>query len=432
MRRKESLGLGWLLLLLVVGLPVTVFLAWKEQKPLSAPSETRNSAAPPDVGTMPEEHFQEESAPSQTPAPNTGTPGAEPVKPPAETAVAVPGPASKKPAARAVSTPAPSEAPLPQKLNWADIAASPERWPSQTRLKAPVDFPISVGGKLSGSIRVPPGTSVKVVKIAKDRAEIVFAEYSAKVAFDQTTLDEQIMDGESRLEPKTAGKSAPPTQAPKPGATPPKNDGTSLVPEQNWGKPSGDERSNLIELLKVLEHDSRADKSLEVAEHPEIFRGVTLMMPIREALNKLGVGRNLIPMKSAILHPGIPLCFRTFPCKYSLVGETDDYFNLVTVVTDAADRVVAIQFACENPSSKMFAPQDDFLTYDFIHNRRKSATTLKVGCKVTSASDDVLLIESWLYDKRRDKCLEIVRWYLPKRIGNFLRHVIEARLDLAE
>ena len=381
---------------------------------------------------MPEENIREESAPSQAPVPNTVTPGDKPNNSTAETAAPAPRPAAKKPAAKTASTPVPSVTPLPQKLNWADIAASPERWPSQTRLKAPVDFPISVGGKLSGSIRVPPGTGVKVVKIAKDGAEIVFAEYSAKVAFDQTTLDEQIIDGEPRLGAKLADKSSPPPQGPKPDATPPKNDGTSLVPKQNWCKPPGDERANLIELLKILEHDSRADKSLEVAEHPEIYRGVTLMMPIREALNKLGVGRNLIPSKSAILHPGIPLYFRTFPCKYSLVGETDDYFNLVTIVTDGDDHVLGIQFACENPSSKMYDPQDDFMTYDFIHNRRKSATTLKVGCKVTATSDDVLLIESWLYDKRRDKCLEIVRWYLPKRIGNFLRHVIEARLDLAE
>ena len=204
-----------------------------------------------------------------------------------------------------------------------------------------------------------------------------------------------------------------------------------MVPQPNWCKVPGDERANLIELLKVLEHDSRADKSLEISEHPEILRGVTLMMPIREALAKLGVARDLIPTRSAVLHPGIPLYYRTFSCKYSLVGEPDDYFNLLTIVTDADDRVVGIQYVCENPSSKMYDPKDDFLTYDFIHHRRKSATTLKVGCEVTAASDDVLLIESWLFDERRDKCLEIVRWYLPKRVGNFLRHVIEARLDLA-
>jgi len=424
-RRKERLGLGWLLLLLVAGLPVAVFLAWKEQNPLLAPSETRtNTPAAAGMGTVPGKTPVEPS-PAQTAAPNTAVPSAEPESPPTKSESA-----SSKPKSMPASTPVPSEAPPTPKLDWAEIAASPERWPVQTRTRSPVDFPISVGGKLSGSTRVPPGTSVKVVKITEDGAEVAFSESSVKVDFDQTTLDEQLMNGESRPEPPTGGKSSGPAQAPKPAATPPKNDG-SLVPQQNWCKAPGDERANLIELLKVLEHDSRADQSLEVAEHPEILRGVTLMMPVREAMTKLGVGRDLIPMKSAVPHPGIPLYFRTFPCKYSLVGEPEDYFNLLTIVTDADDRVVGIQFVCENPSSKMYAPKDDFLTYDFIHNRRKSATTLKVGCEVTAASDDVLLIESWLFDERRDKCLEIVRWYLPKRIGNFLRHVIEARLDLA-
>ncbi len=106
--------------------------------------------------------------------------------------------------------------------------------------------------------------------------------------------------------------------------------------------------------------------------------------------------------------------------------------RLLADALDADDRVVGLQFVCENPSSKMYYPKEDFRTYNFINNRRKSSTTLKVGCEVTAVSDEVLMVESWLYDERRDKSLEIVRWYLPKRIANFLRHVIEARLDLAE
>jgi len=367
------------------------------------------------------------------PSPSTGVSGAEPEKPTAEASPTVPEPVSTKPQVKAASTPvSSSEPPPPQKMDWAEISASPEKWPSQTRLKAPVDFPISVGGKRSGSTRVPPGTSVRILKITEEGAEIAFAEYTAKVPCDQTTLEEQMKNGESRSEPQTVNKPPAPVTAPKTVATLPKNDGTSLIPQQNWCRSPGDERVNLIELLKVLDHDSRADKSLEISEHPEILRGVTLMMPIREAMAKLGVGKELIPTRSPVSHPGIPLYFRTFPCKYSLVGEPDDYFNLLTIITDADDRVVGLQFVCENPSSKMYYPQDGFVTYNFINNRRKSSTTLKVGCEVTPASDEVLMIESWLYDERRDKCLEIVRWYLPKRIANFLRHVIEARLDLAE
>ena len=432
-RRKQRLGLGWLLLLLVVGLPVAVFLAWKEQNPLPAISESRKISSDAPVMEAVPAAPPEESSPAETPAPKTAVPDAGPEKSPAEVPSKTPEPVSQKPEARAASasTPAPSEAPPTAKLDWAKIAASPELWPVQTRMKSSVDFPISVGGKPSGSTRVPPGTVVKIVKITEDGAEIAFAESSAKVAFDQTTLGDQVMNGESRPVLPTVEKSPAPAQPPRPAATPPKNDGSSLVPQQNWCKAPGDERANLIELLKVLEHDSRADKSLEISEHPEILRGVTLMMPIREAMAKLGVKLDLIPTKSAVLHPGIPLYFRTLPCKYSLVGQPDDYFNLLTIVTDADDRVVGIQFVCENPSSKMYFPKEDFRTYNFVTNRGKSSTTLKVGCEVTAASDEVLLIESWLYDERRDKSLEIVRWYLPKRIGNFLRHVIEARLDLA-
>ena len=430
-RRKQRSGLGWLLLLLILGLPAAVFLAWKEQNPLPARRETENPSST-GLGTLPGENVREESSPAQTPVPRAGVPGAEPGKSPVSAASTIPEPTPPKPPVKVASTPAPPEPPPPQKLNWAEIAANPERWPSQTLLKAPVDFPISVGGKRSGSTRVPPGTSVKVVKITGEGAEIAFAEYTAKVPCDQTTLEEQMKSGESRTQPQTAEKPPAPMAAPKAAATPPKNDGTSLIPQPNWCKSPGDERVNLIELLKILDHDSQADKSLEISEHPEILRGVTLMMPIREAMAKLGISKEPIPSRSPVSHPGIPLYFRTFPCKYSLVGEPDDYFNLLTVITDAEDRVVGLQFVCENPSSKMYYPKEDFRTYNFVNNRRKSSTKLKVGCEVTPASDDVLLIESWLFDERRDKSREIVRWYLPKRIANFLRQVVEARLDLAE
>ena len=264
MRRKESFGLGWLLLLLVVGLPVAVFLAWKEQNPLLAPSETRNNT--PDVagmGTVPEKN-QVQPSPAQTAAPNTAVPGAEPKIPPTKSE-----PVSSIPKAMPASTPTPSGAPPTPKLDWAEIAASPERWPVQTRTRTPVDFPISVGGKLSGSTRVPPGTSVKVVKITGEGAEVAFSESSVKVAFDQTTLDEQLMNGESRPAPPTAGKSSGPAPAPKPAATPPKNDG-SLVPQQNWCKAPGDERTNLI-----------GQRNFEAAFRRELTQWEAARKPIR-------------------------------------------------------------------------------------------------------------------------------------------------------
>ena len=297
-------------------------------------------------------------------------------------------------------------------------------------MKTPVDIAIFVGGKRSGSVRIPPGTNVKVVKILEDGAEIAFAEYSAKVALDQTTLGEQIVNpsSDARPDPLVAER---PAAAPKVETAAPSKSETALVPQQNWMNPSGDGRARLIELLKVLEHQTEADSSLEMTGHPEIYRGVTLMMPLRKALAQLGVSADLLPSRIPVAHPGIPLYVRPFPCKYSLVGEPDDYYNVLNILTDADDRVVGIQYVCESPRSKMYYPKEEFQTYNFLLDRQKASTSLKVGCQVTPFSNDVLQIESWLFDERQKKSLEIVRLYLPKRAANFLRHVIETRLAKA-
>ncbi|MEI8312968.1 MAG: hypothetical protein WCH98_19655, partial [Verrucomicrobiota bacterium] len=346
--------------------------------------------------------------------------------PDATAAVMPEPPQPEAPADPTGKNPLPPAPPPPQNIDWAEIATRPARWPAQTRTKSAVDFPITVGGKRSGATRVPAGANVKVVKIMEDGVEIAFAEYSTTVALDQTTLGEQIENppAETQPVPQVPERIAPAPKAP----APPKNDGASIVPQQKWKSPPGDGRSGLIELLKVLKHDSRADDSLEVGEHPEIYRGVTLMMPLRKALEQLGIGTDLIPSRVPVPHPGIPLYFRTFSCKYSLVGEPDDYFNVLNIVTDAEDCVVAIQFVCESPHSKMYFPKEEFQTYNFLLERKKASRALKVGCEVTPFSNDVLLVESWLFDDRHDKCLEIVRWYLPKRVANFLRYVIETRL----
>ncbi len=436
-RHKQRLGLGWLLLIPVAALPIAVYLAWKAPAPVSTPPpeariEQSHSGPPLPEPPEPAPVANQETAkvPETSSVPFAEGPTITPPEPPGQhsTKASVPGTSVTK-----KEIPERTDPPKAPLIDWADIANRPGRWPAQTRMTAPADFPISVEGKASGSTRVPAGTSVKVVKIAPDGVQVAYAEYSAKVALDQTTLSEQLLAAASETQPATTAVEAPPkpVQTPQAAATP-RNDGASLVPQQNWLKPPGDERMSLIELLKVLEHDSQPDPALEVSEHPEIFKGVTLMMPLREALAKLGVAKDLIPSRIPLVHPAIPLFYRSFPHKYSLIGDPEDHYNLLYVITDGDDRVVGIQYVCENPRSKMQLPKESFLTYNFVTNRRKAASALKVGCEVTAFSNDVLLIESWLFDERRDKCLEIVRLYLPKRVANFVRHVIEARLELDE
>ncbi|MCK9589433.1 MAG: hypothetical protein WC076_09685 [Terrimicrobiaceae bacterium] len=169
MRRKQRLGLGWMLLLPVIGLPIAVFLAWKEPVanpplPPAVRHETRNAGGA-GVETMPGDDIRGENAP----APASEIPSAVPPEVPPDPS-SIPGPPSPQPEALAVAptseNPPPPATPPPPMLDWAEIATRPAQWPPQTQTKVPVDFPISVEGKRSGSTRIPAGANVKVVKIS--------------------------------------------------------------------------------------------------------------------------------------------------------------------------------------------------------------------------------------------------------------------------
>jgi hypothetical protein len=234
-RRKQKLGAGWLLLPLVAGLPIAVFLAWREEKPqMSAPMPHEalgGDSAPAVVEALPGTNPREESPAQPLPTTDAGVQG---VPPPSDTpaapaeAVLDSAQAATSPSSMAETSPQ-SGPPPPQKLDWAEIATRPARWPAHTRTKIPVEFPITVGGQRSGSTRVPSGASVRVVKILEDGVEIAFAEYSTKVPFDQTTLAEQMGNGvsDSPADPAVPDRAAPLPKVPAP-------------PKANAGAPAHD------------------------------------------------------------------------------------------------------------------------------------------------------------------------------------------------
>jgi hypothetical protein len=357
-----------------------------------------------------------------------------------------------------VSTPVP--APLPQQpLDWADISKQPARWPAQTQLKKPVDFPLVAGSKTSGSVHAPKGTMVRVGNIAPDGVEIAYAQFRIKIPVGYTTLDEQLLvetpegrgqgkapapGAESPIAPADSLKKTGATTEEKPAPPRPSSSGkpiplteNTMVPQKNFLAHIDANHHSSIELLKVITPHTQGDPSLEVPQHPEIYNGVALMMPLKEALKVLGLEKEAVPAKSPVTHPGIPFFFRSFPNKISPVKgarflpESEDYFNLLYIVTDALDRVVGIEFVCEAPST-MKSPNTNFLTYNYILNRTKAITRLKVRCEVNGVGDDLLIVQTWLIDEPRNRCLGIVRWYLPTRIGNFIHYVLQTRLGFSE
>jgi hypothetical protein len=232
---------------------------------------------------------------------------------------------------------------------------------------------------------------------------------------------------------------------------------TKLVPQENWHKRVGQEMKMCEELYKGLSPSTVSDSSLEVASYPEIYKGVTLMMPLLEALRVLNLGADLsrsqsiiphttsktlvtpvsclIPAKSPISHAGIPFFFRSFDLnklpKSERPVEGVDTFNLLYVITDAADRVVGILLLCEAPHASV-GPNTNFTSYNFVLNRHKTVDFLKVRFELDAHNgSSLLVVNTWLIDLKRHKCLEIVKWYLPTKIGNFIKHVLEIKLGLA-
>jgi len=179
-------------------------------------------------------------------------------------------------------------------------------------------------------------------------------------------------------------------QAPPPGtpATPIESEAASIqlsLPAR-WNSSLGSGIESMKELLSILSPYSRPESSLDIRKFPEIKNGVTLMMPLKEALDKLQI-KQLIPAKQAVAFPGIPFYYRIF------TNPANDGFNLVYVITDGADRVVALQYVNEAPRDGTWyttgnenLPQN-LLTYNFINSRKRATRTLEVRIGVGTRTD---------------------------------------------
>lgn len=178
---------------------------------------------------------------------------------------------------------------------------------------------------------------------------------------------------------------------------------TELSLPPRWNSSLGSGIEAMRELLGVLSPFCHPDGSIEIKEFPEIKNGVTLMMPLNEALAKLQISQ-LIPAKQAIVFPGIPFYYRIF------TNPRRDGFNLVYVITDGADRVVGLQYVNETPKeggygqSSEHVPKNN-LTYNFINSRKRATRTLEVQTAVATRGDGNALPISNYLDRVNERSL---------------------------
>ncbi len=128
--------------------------------------------------------------------------GAPPAAPaPAEEGAPLPPPALAR-TAPPVSTPPPAPAPAPkpepnapvavaESFDLSKVCADPTRWPKTVRLKAIVDFPAVVDGKVVGKLRAPVGTEARVVKLSNGQVGVEYHGGGAWLALDNTDFVER-------------------------------------------------------------------------------------------------------------------------------------------------------------------------------------------------------------------------------------------------
>jgi hypothetical protein len=146
------------------------------------------------------------------------------------------------------------------------------------------------------------------------------------------------------------------------------------------------------------------------------MRGVTYLMPLKEAVKTLGITVS-VGSKNMVICPGFP--HRTLVA-YSFNYTFDYAFNEIFIIADKADQVVAIQLyaaAAKSTSSVNF--RRDYRIYDFINSRAKSHIASSVGHSTKGGRTDTIELDSVFVDPT-GKVNRMTRLFLPKPLTELI------------
>ncbi len=75
------------------------------------------------------------------------------------------------------------------------MTAIPAGWPKTVHLNTAMDFPVVVGGKSVGSVRLPAGTEAKLTAIKNGMLALEYQGSSVWRSADETDLLEKLQGG---------------------------------------------------------------------------------------------------------------------------------------------------------------------------------------------------------------------------------------------
>ena len=193
----------------------------------------------------------------------------------------------------------------------------------------------------------------------------------------------------------------PPIVPTKPAAVPSAMPGTqpqvSLQPGYDSRMQGGDISMRELQLLLSPHSTEAVDLS---GAGTKIYNGANYLMDSEKAATILGLPHS-VPSRVPLATPGFP--------KNSLYyigydGAFEGHFNRLHLVTDTANKVVAIQLVDEHPKSRWKSAASlaaaTWSTYNFINARMRASDNIRVQA-VSKRQGNIILIETQMYQRVR-------------------------------
>ena len=203
--------------------------------------------------------------------------------------------------------------------------------------------------------------------------------------------------------PDAAPSEIPPIVPTKPAAAPSTTPGTqlqvSLQPGYDSRMQGGDISMRELQLLLSSHCSQGVDLS---GAGTKIYNGITYLMDSEQAATNLGLAHS-VPSRVPVAAPGFPKSSMYY---VGYDGAFEGHFNRIYLVTDTANKVVAIQFVDKHPKGRWKSAAAlaaaTWSTYNFINARMRASDTARVQA-VSKRQGNTIVIDTQVYQRVRTK-----------------------------
>src|SRR5881392_3637223 len=207
----------------------------------------------------------------------------------------------------------------------------------------------------------------------------------------------------SAAELPDAASEIPPIVPSKPAAVPSTTPGTqlqvSLQPGYDSRMQGGDISMRELQLLLSSHCSEGVDLS---GAGTKIYNGITYLMDSEQAATNLGLAHS-VPSRVLVAAPGFP---KNSMYYIGYDGAFEGHFNRVYLVTDVANKVVAVQLLDEHPKARWKSAASlaaaSWSSYNFVNARMRASDLMRVQA-VAKRQGGVITIETQMYQRVRSR-----------------------------